>query len=100
MPNGNILSLRTPKRAKSVSCLHFVKRGILGIRMVLGFMLDWVDGRSIACLSSPIAATNERPLRSPLKHPSGTHWYNTNRTCDPLLEASTPLPPDPTFVYK
>ncbi len=28
----------------------FFKQGILGIRTVHGFKLDWVDGRSIACL--------------------------------------------------
>ncbi len=39
-----------PKRAKSMTCFHFVKRGILGIRMVHGFMLDWAEVRSIACL--------------------------------------------------
>ncbi len=33
-----------------MSCFHFVKRSILGIRTVHGFTLDWVEVRSIACL--------------------------------------------------
>ncbi len=45
-----INSLCTPKRAKSVSCFHFVKRDILGIGTVHGFGPDWVDGRGMACL--------------------------------------------------
>jgi hypothetical protein len=40
--------LHTPKRAKSVSCFHCVKRGILGVGTVHGFGPDWVDGRSFA----------------------------------------------------
>jgi hypothetical protein len=31
-----------------VSCFHFAKRGILGIKTVHGFGPDWVDGRGIA----------------------------------------------------
>ncbi len=51
MLDGKHISLFAPQeRAKSVSCFHFVKWGILGIRMVYGFGPDWVDGRSIACL--------------------------------------------------
>ncbi len=33
-----------------MSYFHFVKRGILGIRMFHGFTLDWVQVGSIACL--------------------------------------------------
>ncbi len=32
-----------PQEGKFVSCFHFVKRGILGIRMVHGFGPDWGD---------------------------------------------------------
>ncbi len=52
-------------------------------------------------LCSPIATTNrEHPLRSPLKCPSDTHRYSTIVPVTPLLKARTPLPLDPTSVYK
>ncbi len=56
-----------PKRAKSVSCFHCVKRGILGIGTVHGFGPDRVDGRSI-CL---IGVSSQRGFaQEPLGEPS------------------------------